>query len=181
MKQKTRKVLEVILFMAIIALSVAIFLMRDRLQNVGEIGYLGLFFLCFAANATVLLPAPSLLIAASCALILNPLTVAAVAALGSSLGELVGYAFGTSGSDLSPRFRELLDKVAQKVTNPSLLVFILALLPLPLFDLVGIYSGGTRMNLGKFFLFCYVGKFLKMLVYTRMYDILDWVTSVSPP
>lgn len=181
MKQQTRKVLEVALFLAIIILSVVIFLMRDRLQNVGEVGYLGLFFLCFAANATVLLPAPSLLIAASCALILNPLAVAVVAALGSSLGELIGYAFGTSGSDLSPRFSQFLDKVAQKVTNPALLVFILALLPLPLFDLVGIYSGGTRMHLGKFFLLCFAGKFLKMLVYTRLYDILDWVTSVLSP
>lgn len=180
MKRQARKVLEVILFLTIIVLSAAIFLMRDRLQNVGEVGYLGLFFLCFAANATVLLPAPSLLIAASCALILNPLAVAAVAALGSSLGELIGYAFGTSGSDLSPRFSQFLDNIAQKVTNPSLLVFILALLPLPLFDLAGIYSGGTRMKLGKFFLLCFVGKFLKLLVYTRMYDILDWITSISP-
>ena len=66
------------------------------------------------------------------------------------------------------------------MTNPSLLVFILALLPLPLFDLVGIYSGGTRMHLGKFFLLCLMGKFLKMLAYTKMYDILDWAASMSP-
>ena len=82
------------IILAIKISSVAIFLMRDQLQNVDEIGYLGLFLLCFLSNATVLLPAPSLMIAASCALILNPLLVAAVAALGSSLGELVGYAFG---------------------------------------------------------------------------------------
>jgi len=181
MKQQIRKVLEIVLFLAIIVLSVVIFLLRERLQNVGEIGYLGLFFLCLLANATVLLPAPSLLIAASCALILNPLLVAVVAALGSSLGELVGYAFGNSGSDLSPRFGKLLETVSKKVKNPSLLVFILALLPLPLFDLVGIYSGGTRMQQGKFFLFCFVGKFLKMLVYTRMYDILEWAASMTPP
>lgn len=180
MKQQIRKVLEITVFLAVIALSVAIFLMRDQLQNVDEIGYLGLFLLCFLSNATVLLPAPSLMIAASCALILNPLLVAAVAALGSSLGELVGYAFGNSGSDLSPRFSKLLEKISRKVTNPSLLVFILALLPLPLFDLVGIYSGGTRMHLGKFFLLCLMGKFLKMLAYTKMYDILDWAASMSP-
>ena len=119
MGQRTRKVLEAVLFAAIILLSAVIFLMRDRLENVGEVGYLGLFFLCFLANATVLLPSPSLLIAASCALILNPWAVALTAALGSSLSELVGYAFGTSGRDLSPKFGRILDKIAQKVTNPS--------------------------------------------------------------
>ena len=65
MKQQIRKVLEITVFLAVIALSVAIFLMRDQLQNVDEIGYLGLFLLCFLSNATVLLPAPSLMIAAS--------------------------------------------------------------------------------------------------------------------
>jgi hypothetical protein len=50
--------------------------MRDKIQNVSEVSYLGLFFLCFIANATVLLPAPSLMIAASCALIMNPWLVA---------------------------------------------------------------------------------------------------------
>ena len=180
MGQRTRKVLEAVLFAAIILLSAVIFLMRDRLENVGEVGYLGLFFLCFLANATVLLPSPSLLIAASCALILNPWAVALTAALGSSLCELVGYAFGTSGRDLSPKFGRILDKIAQKVTNPSLMVFVLALLPLPLFDFAGIYSGGTRMNLGRFLLLCFAGKFLKILIYTRLYDILDWITSISP-
>ena len=181
MKQQAKKALEVALFLGIIVLSVVMFIMRDRLHNVGKIGYLGLFALCFLSNATVLLPAPSLMIAASCALILSPLPVAAVAAFGSSLGELVGYAFGNSGRDLSPRFSALLEKLGGKIRSPYAMVFILALLPLPLFDLVGIYSGGTRMHLGKFYLLCFAGKFLKMLVYTKMYDILEWVASITPP
>ena len=180
MRERLQKVFEIALFAGIIALSVAIFLLRDRLQNVGDVGYLGLFLLCFLANATVLLPAPSLMIAASCALILSPFWVAVFAALGSSAGELVGYAFGSTGRDLSPRFRALLDRLSERIHQPALLVFVLALLPLPLFDLVGIYSGGARMNLGKFFFLCFAGKFLKMLVYTRMYDILAWAAALPP-
>ena len=180
MKQELRRGLEIVLFAAIIGLSVGIFLLREQLQNVGDVGYLGLFLLCFLANATVLLPAPSLMIAASCALILNPFLVAVVAALGSSLGELVGYAFGSAGRDLSPRFSGLLERWSGKLRNPAVLVFVLALLPLPLFDLVGIYSGGARMRLGKFFLLCFLGKFIKMLAYTKLYDILAWAASVAP-
>lgn len=178
--QKLRKALEICLIIVIVAASVVIFLFRDKLQNIGSVGYLGLFGLCFLANATVFLPAPSLMIAASCALIMNPLAVAAVAALGSSLGEFVGYVFGHTGSELSPRFSALLDRLNKKIRNPMLLVFILAVLPLPLFDVVGVYSGGSKMHLGKFFIMCFIGKFIKMLVYTRMYDILEWATNRLP-
>lgn len=174
MKKSVRKGLEILLLAAIVALSVGIFLFRDRLGNIGEVGYLGLFFLCFLANATVFLPAPSLMIAASCALILNPVLVALVAAAGSTLGEFVGYAFGGAGTEISPKFASLLEKIHSRVKNPLLLVFVLALLPLPLFDVAGVYSGGTKLHPVKFFLACYLGKFGKLLVYTNAYAILEW-------
>lgn len=180
MKKSTRKALEIAFIIFTLILSVAVFLFRDKLQNVGNVGYLGLFLLCFVANAAVLLPAPSLMIAASAALILNPILVAIFASLGSTLGEFVGYAFGTVAEDLSPRFKKLLDKLTSRIHNRTLLVFILAVLPLPLFDVVGIYSGGTKMNLLKFFFACLAGKFIKTLVYTRMYDILEWAYSLIP-
>lgn len=174
MSPKLRRGLEIALVAVIVALSIAIFFLRDKLENIGQVGYWGLFFLCLLANSTVLLPAPSLMIAASCALILNPVAVAFVAALGSSLGEFVGYLFGNTGASLSPKFAGLLEKLQARVKNPVMLVFVLAALPLPLFDVVGVYSGGTRLHLLRFFLPCLAGKFLKMLVYTRIYDLMDW-------
>ena len=180
MNQKLRKALDIIIFIIIVGLSITIFLMRDKIHNVGNVGYLGLFLLCFLANATVFLPAPSLMIAASCALIMNPLLVALFAALGSTFGEFVGYAFGTVTKELSPKFQKIIDKFTSKIHNQYLLVFVFAVLPLPLFDIVGIYSGGAKMNLWKFFLTCFVGKFIKMLVYTKIYDIFDWASSYVP-
>ena len=178
MNSKFRKILEILFVVVIIALSVVIFLMRDKIGNVSDVGYLGLFLLCFLANSTVLLPAPNLMIAASCSLIMNPFLVALSAALGSTLGEFVGYVFGTITKDLSPKFQRLLDKLTNKVRNQTVVVFILALLPLPLFDIVGIYSGGTKMNLIKFSVACFIGKFIKLLVYTKIYDILEWAYSI---
>lgn len=176
--EKLRKVLEIIVVILIIALSVVIFLMRNKIQNVSSFGYFGIFLLCFLANATVMLPAPSLMIAASCALIMNPILVAIFAALGSATGEFVGYVFGTVTKDLSPKFKKILDKLTEKVHNENLLIFIFAVLPLPLFDVVGIYSGGTKTNLLKFFLICFVGKLIKTLIYVNMYDILAWLTGL---
>ena len=180
MKDKFRKILEVLVFIFIVALSVSIFIFRDKIQEVGNVGYIGLFFLCFLANASVLLPAPGLMIAASCALIMNPWLVAIFASLGSTLGEFVGYAFGSVSKDLSPKFQKFINKLTSKIKNQTLLVFILAALPLPLFDVVGIYSGGTKMNLFKFFVACFFGKLIKMLVYTRIYDVLDLLYSYLP-
>lgn len=178
MNNRIRKIIEIIFVIIIVVLSVVIFLMRDKIGQVSDISYFGLFLLCFLANSTVLLPAPSLMIASSCALIMNPFLVALSAALGSTLGEFTGYAFGTITKDLSPKFQKLLDKLTSKVRNQTVLVFILAVLPLPFFDIVGIYSGGTKMNLIKFSVSCFIGKFIKLLVYTRIYDILEWAYSM---
>lgn len=162
----------------IAAISVVIFVLRDKLQNAGEVSYLGLCVLCFLASVTILLPAPSLMLVASCALVLNPFLVALAAALGSTLGESAGYALGAAAQDLSPRFQKLLEKLAGKIHNQTLLVFLLAVLPLPFFDIIGIYSGGTKLHLAKFFGACFVGKFLKMLVCTRMNALLEWAISL---
>ena len=178
MNKRVKRIPEILLFVIIVVLSVVIFIYKDKIGEVGEIGYLGLFFLCFLANSTVLLPSPSLMIAASCALIMNPWLVALVGSLGSTLGEFVGYAFGLVTKELSPKFQKLLDKITGKVHNQTLLVFLLAVLPLPLFDVAGIYSGGTKMNLVKFFVACFLGKFIKMLVYTRAYEMVEWAFSL---
>lgn len=167
MKETLKKVFEVILVIGIVVLSVVIFMNRDAISNVSNLSYFGLLLLCFLANSTVLLPAPSLMIAASCALVMNPFLVALFASLGSALGEIVGYVFGSVSNDLSPKFKKLLDKILLKIKNPTLLVFILAVLPLPLFDVVGIYSGGTKMNPFKFLVVCFLGKLIKMLIYVQ--------------
>ncbi len=180
MSRKTQKAFEVAFFLLIIVASITIFLFRNRIQNVSNISYLGLIVLCFLANSTVMLPSPSLMIAASCALIMNPLLVAICAALGSTLGEFVGYAFGSVSKDLSPRFKKIIDVLSNKIHSPSLLVFIFAVLPLPLFDIVGVYSGGTRMKLTRFFPACFAGKFIKLLLYTKIYDVIDWITAYMP-
>ena len=172
MSKNVRKILEVVFFILILALSVLIFVNRERITNVSNISYLGLLGLCFLANSTVLLPAPSLVIAASCATVMNPWLVAVFAAVGSSLGEFVGYAFGSVSKDISPRFKRILDALLSKIKNGYFMVFLLALLPLPLFDVIGIYSGGTKMNPVIFFCLCFAGKFLKLLFYVNAFG---WV------
>lgn len=178
MKENIKKILEIVFVVFVVILSFVIVCIRDRIENVSDISYLGLLLLCFLANSTVLLPAPSLMIAASCALVMNPWLVALFAAIGSALGELVGYAVGNVTKDLSPKFKGLLDKLTDKIHNQAILVFILAVLPLPLFDVIGIYSGGTKMNLFKFFFACFLGKFIKIMFYTKAYGFLGRIIAI---
>ena len=177
LKELVKKLSGILFLITVIAFSAYIFLKREEISQVSELSYLGIIAVCFLANATVFLPSPSLMVVASCALILNPFLVAFCGAFGSALGELVGYAAGNVGGEISPKFRALAESLTQKIRHDWLLVFLLALLPLPLFDVVGVYSGGKRMNLWLFLFVCLLGKFLKTLLYTRAYDVIGWATS----
>jgi len=168
-----RKFLEILFLVFVLVFSIVIFIFRNKLGQVSNLNYLTLFFLCFIANSTVFFPAPSLMIAASYALLLNPLYVSLIAALGATLGEYIGYVFGAVSKDVYPKVLYFLEKLVSKIHNQFLLIFILAVIPLPLFDFVGVYSGGTKMNILKFFIACYLGKLIKLLVYTQMYGVVE--------
>ncbi|MDR1904653.1 MAG: VTT domain-containing protein [Treponema sp.] len=153
-----------ILFVAfIITISVLIYLYRDLFRNLGSLGYLGVLLICFVCNATVLAPAPSLAVVISAALSLNPMLAAFAGAVGTTLGETVGYAAGYMGKKIIDIESNKMAGWVKKYGAP--VIFIFALLPLPLFDIVGLASGYLRIKFLKFFLSCFFGKFIKMSVY----------------
>jgi len=149
----------------VILCSVSIFVFRNKLIQIGNLGYIGVFVLCFLSNLTVLLPAPSLMVVVSYSQILSPAAVAAVGALGTTIGETSGYLLGSSINNLSVKWREKVDLLSKHIKNIHILIFIFALMPLPIFDFVGIYAGSNKVKIRYFFLDCYMGKFLKMLFY----------------
>ena len=61
----------------------------------------------------------------------------------------------------------------------GLVIFIVSIIPNPLFDIVGIAAGATKYPVKKFFLIVFVGKILKGLIvaYSCYYGIqaLPWV------
>lgn len=172
MHRRIQKAGEIVLFALIIVGSVLIFVNREQIQELSPATYFGVFVLCFLCNASVLLPAPSLLVVANCALFLNPILVSLAGALGATGGEFAGYLCGNAGRALSPHFQKIVEKIAAFVKKDVLLVFVLAVLPLPLFDFVGLYSGGNKMPAWKFSISCFLGKFLKMLVFTQFGSLL---------
>src|SRR3712207_5243916 len=85
---------------AAIAVTLLIFMLRDRLQQLDQYGYAGIFLVTLIGNASLVLPAPAFLAAFAGGGVFNPLVVGIVAAGGATLGELTGYLAGASGGGL---------------------------------------------------------------------------------
>ena len=154
--------LRIIALVAVVAISVFIFSIRDRAEEMAIYGYPGIFILAFLAYATVLLPAPGVAVIFTMGAVFNPLVVALVAGAGAALGEGVGYLAGFSGQAIVERagFYGHLDKWMQR--NGPLTIFILSAIPNPFFDLAGTAAGALRMPVSRFWLWCWLGETVKM-------------------
>jgi uncharacterized membrane protein YdjX (TVP38/TMEM64 family) len=149
----------------IVGLTVIVTLYREELVKLAYYGYIGVFVACIAANSTVFLPAPSSAIVFAFAHVYSPFGVAVAGGLGAAIGELVGYAAGISGRSIVEASKRG-QRLQKWLNNHSILaVFILAFLPLPLFDLVGVVAGASRMRFSRFLVPTVAGKLLKMLIY----------------
>lgn len=150
---------------AIVALSLFLFSIRDRASQLAGYGYPGIFLLSVIANATLVLPMPGVAITFAGGAIFHPLLVGLSAGAGATIGELTGYAAGASGKGalentrLYPHLERLISRFG------SLVVFLLALFPNPLFDLAGAAAGAVRMPFGRYLFWSWLGKTLKMFIF----------------
>lgn len=157
----------VLAILFVIAISVFIFSFRDRASQLALYGYPGVFMLAFLTSATVILPAPGLIVVFSMGAVLNPVATALAAGSGAALGELSGYLAGVSGRAVVEQVRYY-DRVRDWMENherlSSWLILFLAFLPVPIFDVAGIAAGALKMPVARFLIYCWVGKILKMLL-----------------
>ena len=136
---------------------------RNDLSKLSSFGYIGIFLISLIGNATVIIPAPVILVAFVGGSIYNPIVVGVITALGATLGEMVGYLAGSGGQvfiDQNKNF-ERVEKWMQR--SGFLTILILAAIPNPLFDIAGLISGATNYPLKKFITATLVGKSIKFL------------------
>jgi uncharacterized membrane protein YdjX (TVP38/TMEM64 family) len=149
----------------VVVVSVGIFALRAEVATWAQYGYLGIFLASVLANGTVLLPAPGVALVAAMGGVLNPLLVSLAAGLGASIGEMVGYMAGVGGQLVVERVA-LYDRLLQWMQRyGSLTIFVLAAVPNPFFDLAGMAAGSLRVPVRRFFLWCLLGKIVKMLAF----------------
>lgn len=165
MKKYLRFFSVLVVIVCIVLLNIFIHTNREYFLLMEKWGIIGVFLICLFLNATVLLPSSSTAIVVSMAAVYNPLIVAVVGALGASLGEFTGYYAGYYGEKVLAKANIHLYIINIFKKMPDIAVFLFALLPLPLFDILGILSGSQKVNKTRFFLFCFLGKTIKMICY----------------
>lgn len=158
-------ILRVAIVLSIIGLSVYLYSIRHRVEELQGYGYPGIFLFNLLANATLILPVPGVLVTSLMGGVFNPFWVAIAAGSGASLGELSGYLAGFSGQRVAERTQmyETMEGWMKKYGNWAIL--LLSFVPNPFFDMAGMIAGALRMDVFKFLAWCWLGKVLKMLLF----------------
>ncbi|MEM2948481.1 MAG: VTT domain-containing protein [Candidatus Anstonellales archaeon] len=147
------------------AVAVVAFYLSSQLTFLQEWGYAGGFFVALVSSATVILPAPGWAIVAGMASFLNPFILGVCAGIGSAFGELTGYMIGYGGREVVDS-KKLPEYKRQKewLRNADVIVlFVLAALPNPIFDVAGIAAGALKIPVWRFLLAVGAGKILKFI------------------
>lgn len=172
-------IIQIIAFIAVIAITVYIYSIREKIEDFAVYGYPGIFLIALLSNATVLLPAPGIAIVFAMGAVFNPLGVGLAAGAGGALGELVGYLAGFSGQAVMANTNIYKKLTVWMERNGSLTVLALAAIPNPLFDLAGIAAGVLQMKLRRFLLWCWIGVTLKMLFFAYAgSESLQWLERI---
>jgi membrane protein YqaA with SNARE-associated domain len=171
--------LRLLALILVVAISLLIFLFRDRADELAPYGYPGIFLVSFLANATIILPAPGIAVVFAMGSVFPPAGVALAAGLGATLGELVGYLAGFSGRAVVENqkgYTPILAWMSGHRVQSYAVIFALAFIPNPFFDLAGIAAGVLRIPILPFLLIVFLGKTLKMLLFAVLGErSIDWL------
>ncbi len=130
--------------------------------------YVAVFMFTLIGAATVVLPAPAVLTTISFVSALeDPIGVGLVAAVGQTLGEMVAYLLGASGARLfkkGPIYRQVHKAIEGHTKMAGGVIFILAMTPNPLFDLVGVAAGALRYPVWRFMALAFFGNAIKYIL-----------------
>ena len=166
------------ILLAVLAASASAFLLRDQLTP-AQAGYGGVALASLIASAGLIIPVPALGAVCAGAIFLNPALLGLIAGTSESVGELTGYFLGYSGRDMARRYR-LYKRLESLVRRRGWLpLFLVSLVPNPIFDIVGIAAGALRYPLWGFLSVVWVGKTIKFITfaYACKYS-LAWLTQV---
>jgi len=157
--------LRVLALAAVIAITIYIYSIRERVDEFAAYGYPGIFLIMLMANATVILPAPGVAVIFAMGNVFNPMLVALAAGTGGAIGELSGYLTGFSGQAVVEN-AQAYNRIQPWIQKYGVwAILVLSAIPNPFFDLAGIAAGVAKIPVWKFLLFCWVGQIIKMSMF----------------
>lgn len=165
-ENRRNTIIRIAVLVVVIGVTVLLLINRDRIKDLEQYGYPGLFLLTFLSSATVLVPVPGVLVTSALGAIFNPFWVAIVSGFGAGLGEISGYMAGFSGRGViqKVKWHAQMEKWISEYGEVTILV--LSIIPNPLFDMAGITAGALKMPMWRFLVWCILGKILKMLAFS---------------
>ena len=162
-----------------ITVSVVIFAYSEQIAELKTLGYLGAFLIMLVGNATLVLPVPGLILIFLMGETFNPVLLALCAGPGAALGELTGYLAGFGGvapvenTRLYRRFERWMERFG------PLVIFLLAIVPNPVFDMAGVVAGSYRMPVWQFLTAAWLGKTIQVfLIAVAGHYSLGWVADL---
>ena len=155
----------VLVLIAVVAITILLYLNRNQVAKLEVLGYPGIFLVSLLSNATLILPIPGVLFTSAMGAIFNPFWVAIAAGSGATLGEISGYLVGFSGQVVVEN-KQWYDRISGWMLKyGDLTIFLLALIPNPLFDIAGMIAGALKLPVWRFLLWAWLGKCIKMFLF----------------
>jgi uncharacterized membrane protein YdjX (TVP38/TMEM64 family) len=151
-----------------VAITIAAIVLRHDLQNLSTLGYIGIFLANLAASANMVLPLPGLAATFAAAGVWNPVVVALVGAVGSTLGEgtmfLEGVGSRRAVNKYATRFKWYPQIESWMERHGGVTVLVLAAVPGPWFDFAGFAAGATRYPIHRLAIAVLTGRLVKFSV-----------------
>jgi membrane protein YqaA with SNARE-associated domain len=159
------------------AFAFAFFYFQVEVSRLKDYGYAGVFLISFIGAASMILPTPALASVIGGGAILNSylgipafIFVGVVAGLAEALGEFTGYAAGYGGRIMFEERPEYMRLQGWMERHGVITMFVMSIIPNPLFDVAGAAAGVVRMPLGRFFLSVLAGKIIKDMYVAALGD-----------
>ena len=156
-------------FVPIAAITVAVLVFRDRLEDLHTIGYVGIFVSNVIGSGSFVLPVPGIATVVFGATLWNPFLVAVAGGTGSTVGEIAAYLAGVGSYGLVRRvvgrnrwYVKWYGRIRGWIEARGMItIFLFAATPNPFFDLAGFAAGSMKYPLNRFILACWLGKMVK--------------------
>lgn len=159
-----KQYLRISIIIVVIAITAGIFVFRDRVANLAGYGYLGAFLISLISSATIIVPVPGIAVIFALGATYDPYLIGVAAGAGAALGEISGYMAGYSGQMVIKNNKTYLRMERWMRRRGTFVIFVLAFVPNPLFDLAGAAAGILRYPLWKFLAVCFLGKTPKSIL-----------------
>lgn len=164
-----RRSVQIGIFVSILILSFALFWFgRTRLDADDFLrhGYFGVFTVNLLTCATVLIPVPGEAVNVAAGSSLNPMYVALIGTIGATIGEMTSYVTGYLGRTVLLNKYSAAYADAERWMNRhgAVAVFLFALIPMLIYDLIGIVAGASRYHIAPFMAATFAGRFFRCLI-----------------